>query len=239
MSEAEAINRDLAVSLNRDVEIGNKSLPPDGGLEFSLGNRWFFGEEESWEFGALGLVSYDNTWRNRERTERDVADPINLVENRFRTINQVSATGVLNLGLNFTSDHQLTTSSFYLRNTEDESSISTRTNNNFQISNGQQLRDYDIRFEERELVANQIRGRHVIGADTQEIFQWLDRDFLDGVDVRVVLLRRHGRNGYTERDQILGGRPRRSNDRERAAEEHSPINVCGGLPLHVPSGRSR
>ena len=170
LSEAEAINRDLAVSLNRDVEIGNKSLPPDGGLEFSLGNRWFFGEEESWEFGALGLVSYDNTWRNRERTERDVADPINLVENRFRTINQVSATGVLNLGLNFTSDHQLTTSSFYLRNTEDESSISTRTNNNFQISNGQQLRDYDIRFEERELVANQIRGRHVIGADTQEYF---------------------------------------------------------------------
>ena len=181
LSEAEAINRDLAVSLNRDVEIGNKSLPPDGGLEFSLGNRWFFGEEESWEFGALGLVSYDNTWRNRERTERDVADPINLVENRFRTINQVSATGVLNLGLNFTSDHQLTTSSFYLRNTEDESSISTRTNNNFQISNGQQLRDYDIRFEERELVANQIRGRHVIGADTQEVFQFLDRDFLDGV----------------------------------------------------------
>ena len=53
--------------------------------------------------------------------ERDVANPMNLVENRFRTINQVSATGVLNLGLSFTSDHQLTASSFYLRNTEDES----------------------------------------------------------------------------------------------------------------------
>jgi TonB-dependent receptor len=181
LSEAEAINRDLAVSLNRNVEIGDKSLPPDGGLEFSLGNRWFFGEQESWEFGALGLVSYDNTWRNKERVERDYADPINFVENRFRTINQVSVTSVINLGLNFTSDHQLTTSSFFLRNTEDESSISTRTNNNFQISNGQQLRDYDIRFEERELTANQARGHHVIGADTREILQFLDRDFLDGL----------------------------------------------------------
>ncbi len=68
----------------------------------------------------------------------------------------------------FTSDHQITTSSFYLRNTEDEAAISTRTTNNFQIAEGEQLRDYDIRFEERELIANQIRGHHVIGQDTRK-----------------------------------------------------------------------
>ena len=114
LSEAEAINRDLAISLNRDVEIEQQVVAArTAGSSSRSAIAGSSASEESWEFGALGLVSYDNTWRNRERIERDVADPINLVENRFRTINQVSATGVLNLGLNFTSDHQLTTSSFY------------------------------------------------------------------------------------------------------------------------------
>ena len=179
--EAEGINRDLALSLNRDVGISTKSLPPDGSLEIALGNQWFFGEEEYWEFGALGLISYDNVWRNRERIERDIADPETLVENKFRTINQVSATTVLNLGLKFTEDHEISTSSFLLRNTEDESSISTRNTNNYQRADGQQLRDYDIRYEQREMIANQIRGHHVIGADTRDTLRFLDRDFFGGM----------------------------------------------------------
>jgi outer membrane receptor protein involved in Fe transport len=179
--EAEVVNRDLATSLNRDLDIAPKSLGPDAGLQVSLGNRWFLGDEDLWEFGALGVISYDNTWRNRERVLRSVAAPDTIGENRLRTINQVSATAVVNFGVNFMSDHQLSTSSFFLRNTEDESSIATRNTANFQRANGQQLRDYDIRFEERELTVNQLRGRHVIGQDTQDMLEFLDRDALDGL----------------------------------------------------------
>jgi TonB-dependent receptor len=181
LSEAQAINRDLATTLNRDVGLQKKSLGPDGSVELALGNRWFFSDNDEWRFGAMGLFSYDNSWRNRERVERDVADPLTLVENKFRTINQVSATGVLNLGLSFLSDHEIATSSFYLRNTEDETALATRTNNNFQRADGRQLRDYDIRYEQRELVANQIRGHHTIGQDTRERLPGLDRDWLDGL----------------------------------------------------------
>lgn len=181
-SEAEALNRALALSLNRDLEIERKSLGPDGSLEIALGNRWFPGGNDSdWELGALGLVSYDNAWRNRERIERGLADPERLVENKQRTINQVSLTGVVNIGLSFTSDHEIATSSFFLRNTEDEAAISTRTTNNFQLSDGLRLRDYEVRFEERALTANQIRGRHVIGQDTRERFAFLDRPALEGL----------------------------------------------------------
>jgi outer membrane receptor protein involved in Fe transport len=179
--EAEALNRDLATSLDRNVEIGKKSLGPDGSLEVALGNRWYVGGQELWDVGALGLVSYDNSWRNRERVERDVADPLTLVENKVRTINQVSVTAVLNLGVSYTDDHEITASSFFLRNTEDESAISTRTNNNFQRADGHQLRDYDIRYEQRELTANQVRGHHVIGRDTRATFDFLDRGALDGL----------------------------------------------------------
>jgi TonB-dependent receptor len=181
LSEAEAVNRDLAVALNRDVGFQEKSLGPDGSLEVALGNRWFISEDDAWRLGAMGLFSYDNTWRNRERVERDVADPLTLVENKFRTINQVAATGVLNLGLSFLSDHEIAVSNFYLRNTEDESALATRTNNNFQRADGRQLRDYDLRYEQRELLAKQIRGHHTIGQDTREAISQFDKDWLDGL----------------------------------------------------------
>src|SRR5688572_924864 len=181
LSEAEAVNRGLAATLNRDVGLQPKSLGPDGSVELALGHRWFVSEDDAWRIGAMGLFSYDNTWRNRERVERDVADPLTLVENKLRTINQVSTTGVLNLGLSFLSDHEIATSSFFLRNTEDEAALATRTNNNFQRADGRQLRDYDIRYEQRELMANQIRGHHVIGQDTRESIAQFDKDWLDGL----------------------------------------------------------
>ena len=181
ISEAQAVNRDLAVSLNRNVEITTKDVSPDGSLEVALGNRWFLDDQDVWRFGTLALLSYDNSWRNRERIERDVTDPVALVETKNRSINQVSTTGVLNFGLSYTDDHEISTSSFYIRNTEDEAAISTRTNNNFQLADGMQLRDYDIRYEERELVANQIRGHHMIGLDTRQNITQLDRDWLDGL----------------------------------------------------------
>jgi outer membrane receptor protein involved in Fe transport len=181
LPEATAINRELALSLNRDLGFENKSLGPDGSLELSLGNRWFLGDQDVWEFGALGVMSYDNAWRNRERIRRNVADPVNLTETKHRTVNSVSATGVVNLGLNFTSDHSFNTNSFFLRNTDDETALSVRNDPAFLRVNGQQARDYEIRFEERELTANQIRGRHVMGADTQEILPFLGAGVLDGL----------------------------------------------------------
>jgi hypothetical protein len=181
LGEAEAINRDLALSLNRDVEIESKDLSPDGSLEVDLGHRWFLSEDDAWRLGVLGVISYDNVWRNRERVERDVSDPVTLVETKNRTINAVSTTGIINLGLAYTDDHEVSTSTTYIRNTDDEAAISTRTTNNFQISNGEQLRDYDVRYEQRELLANQIRGHHVIGLDTRQSHQLLDRNWLDGL----------------------------------------------------------
>ena len=137
-----------------------------------------------WEFGALGVVSYDNAWRNRERIRRDVTDPINLVETKNRTINQVSATGVVNLGFNFTDDHEITTNSFFLRNTEDETAISTRTQQQL-LARERSAGSATTRFgyEERELTANQIRGHHVIGQDTQaNTSQFLDRGCARRID---------------------------------------------------------
>ncbi|HEY8521734.1 MAG TPA: TonB-dependent receptor [Gammaproteobacteria bacterium] len=179
--EAAAINRQLATSLYRDIDFERKRLGPDAGLEAALGNRWYLGEEERWELGALGLVSYDNAWRNRERTVRNVLNPDNEYFEQTRTTNQVAATGVVNLGLTFSDEHEVATSSLFLRNTEDEASISAGHTFNFQREDGRGFRDYRIRFEERELRSSQIRGHHVVGDDTAEILPVLDRPFFEGV----------------------------------------------------------
>ena len=182
VSEAEAKNRELAVALNRNVGARSQvAWARTAASRSTSATAGYLGGDDQWQLGVLGLVSYDNGWRNRERIERDVADPINQVENKFRTINQVSATGVLNLGLSLGSDHEIATSNFFLRNTEDESALSTRTTNNFQLANGQRLRDYDIRYEQRELKVNQIRGHHVNGADTKELSPFFERKAVDGM----------------------------------------------------------
>jgi TonB-dependent receptor len=180
-SEAQAINRELATSLYRNIDFQQESLSPDGSFQGTLGNRWFFGETEQWQFGALGQMSYNNNWRNRDRTVRNVLNPDEEYTNEQRTTNQVSATSFLNLGLNFTSDHSITTNSMYLRNTEDESVEAAGYTFNFQQESGRGFRDYGIRYEERDLTTNQIRGHHVIGTDTVDILPFLDRPWLAGL----------------------------------------------------------
>lgn len=175
-AEAQAINRQLATSLYRDVELRPKSIDADAGIEIALGNKWFPGSSDQWEFGTMLLVSHDSSWRNRERINRSVADPDNLFFETLRTTRQTSETGVLNLGLNWAGEHEITTSSLYLLNTEDDSSLSEGHNNNYRLDDinattglGRGLRNYRIRFEERELTANQIRGTHELGPETQDL----------------------------------------------------------------------
>src|SRR5690606_3028949 len=56
-ADAEAINRELATSLYRDIDIEPKSLSPDLGLEASPGNSWYLGDAARCEIAAPGRLS--------------------------------------------------------------------------------------------------------------------------------------------------------------------------------------
>jgi hypothetical protein len=178
IADAEAINRQLATNLNRDLDFREQSTDPDLNGEATLGNSWRFGAGEQWRFGALGLVDYGNQWRNRDRTNRSSIEPETVSFTTQRTINQVSLTGSLNLGVGFTDDHQIEATGLYLRNTEDETSLSTGNNVNFLRADGRQLRNYRIRYEERDLKLLQFRGSHTLGEGALELvgdaLEWLD-----------------------------------------------------------------
>jgi TonB-dependent receptor len=174
LEEAQQINRELATSLYRDVDFRSKSIEPDKSIEVSAGNSWYLGDSEQWKFGVLGLADYSDSWRNRERTIRSVTDPANDVDEQLRTTNQVVLTGSLGLGLDFAGEHRVEATGIYLRNTEDEASLTVGHNFNFPQSSGLGLRNYRIRFEERELELLQLRGTHTVGDATLGLLgDWL------------------------------------------------------------------
>jgi TonB-dependent receptor len=172
-AQATAINRDLATSLNRALDIDAESANPDLTLEGAIGNSWSFGGSEEWRFGVLGLANYQNQWRNRQRLNRSSLLPELDRGVTDRTTNQVALTGSVTAQVDYTSDHSVDVTALYLRNTEDDASITRRNNFNFRREDGAQLRDYYLRYEQRELELVQFSGRHTLGEDTRAKLGWL------------------------------------------------------------------
>ena len=182
--EAQQINRQLATSLNRNVDFQKASMDPDLSLEASMGNSWYLGDGEQWKIGMLALGDYSNTWRNRERTVRSASTPLEDFDEQLRTTNQVVLTGSLGVGIDFAEEHRIEATGIYLRNTEDEASLTLGHNFNFQQPSGQRLRNYRIRYEERELELFQVRGSHAVGPATIDLFdRWFNLGFAE--DLRV------------------------------------------------------
>lgn len=167
--EAQHVNRQLATSLNRDIDFQEKSVDPDYSGEVTLGNSWRFGDQEQWRFGVIALGDYRNQWRDRTRINRDATNPDEFGFETHRTINEVALTGSLNVGLEYGDDHKLEAMGLYIRNTEDEASLATGNNFNFVRTDGRQLRNYRIRYEERDVELVQFRGSHTLGDDTLDL----------------------------------------------------------------------
>ena len=172
---AQSINRDLATSLYKEIDLKNKNLPADFEAEGSGGYRWFLGEE--WEVGFLAVGSYSDKWRNRDRRIRAVQQPDSSFAESQRTINQINLTGALDVGVRFTDDHEISMLNLYLRNTEDEASVSLACRqgqyNDCGTTNTRE-RLQDVRYEERELEVLQLRGEHKLGDATLAMLpDWL------------------------------------------------------------------
>lgn len=171
-ADAERVNRELATSLNRNLDLTPESPDPDIGVEASVGNSWTLDEAALWKFGFVAVGDYKNQWRNRDRVNRSATTPDEDFGTTQRSINQVAVTGSLSAGLSFGEDHNVGVTALFLRNTDDEAALTQRNNFNFRREDGAQLRDYLTRFEERELELLQLSGSHVLGQDTRDVLGW-------------------------------------------------------------------
>lgn len=182
LAEAEAVNRELATELNRDITVYETDEDPDLNAEVNVGNTFYLPNDM--EFGFLAGAAYDKEWRNRNVTQRRVGDPENQVVFEDETVQSVDISGNLGFGLRLNSENRIDTTSLWLRNTDDEVSVKDYFNANKLLSEGQGFRNTELRFEQRELKVNQIRGEHELGWDTLETLG-LDQslEFLRGLSV--------------------------------------------------------
>jgi len=97
------------------------------------------------------------------------SQPEELVGEDTDSTRSVNLTGNLGLGLRVNGEQELTTTSLFLRNTDDVASIRDYHPQNRPLSSGQGSRAYELRFEEQEMLVNQINGRHVWGEETRDL----------------------------------------------------------------------
>ncbi|MBT8477861.1 MAG: hypothetical protein KJO06_03015, partial [Gemmatimonadetes bacterium] len=169
---AETLNRELGVALNRDIGIRSESVDPNYELRASVGNKFDMGD--AWQAGFAVGGSYEEKTSWRRTLSADFAQPEEQNGVKEESTKSVNIAGTLNLGLNFLSDHEISTTSLFLRNTDDETEVFDYFNENRFKSSGRGVREYRLEFEEREMTTHQVTGTHYLGAETRERFGFLD-----------------------------------------------------------------
>ena len=163
--DAQVLNRDLALALNRNIGLTSESTHPDYKFRTSFGTRLDRGTD--WQAGFNVGASYDTDWRLRRTRTADYGQPEEQNGYKEESTRSVNIAGTLNLGLSFTEDHEISTTSLFLRNTDDETEVFDFFNENRLFSSGRGFRDYRLQFEERELMTHQIEGTHYLGVETR------------------------------------------------------------------------
>lgn len=170
-TDAQAVNRSIALGLNRDLSVFETSDDPDWSAKANIGNNFYLNDD--WEAGFLLAGGYSSRWRESETLSLEFAQPDEHQELARRSGRSIDINANVNLGLRYTDDHKLSSTTLYVRNTDDQVTVVDRFNENFFKSDGRGLRDTILRFEERDLIVNQIKGEHYLGASTRKLVSFL------------------------------------------------------------------
>ncbi|WP_039916369.1 TonB-dependent receptor domain-containing protein [Cellvibrio mixtus] len=152
-------NRDLLLSLNRDVEIYKKNLPVDFSGSLALGNNWQLNDDFS--LGAVVNFSQDTKWRNKDQEREEIGSPDERNSKTERTSEETRQVMSTNVGLNYQDMHNLQASFYHIENIHDEARVKTGYDNSiYRLADGSQYIIYDTRLENRELEVGQLSGEH-------------------------------------------------------------------------------
>ena len=171
--DAQTVNRELALALNRNISVIEEDAHPDYSARASFGNKFEFGRD--WEAGFSIGASYGTDWRFRHARTASFGLPEEQNGIKEETTRSINMAGTVNLGLKFGDDHEVSTTSLFLRNTDDETEVFDFFNENRPLSSGRGFRNYRLQFEERDMITHQIDGTHYLGAETRERLPFVGR----------------------------------------------------------------
>lgn len=181
VEQAAQIRRELATELYRDIDVKKKGSTDDYGVKLSGGTAHIF--ENDMEIGVLAGVSYDEKWRNKSITVRNVSLPDERATFEESTTHGIDITANLSVGLSIDEDNIIETTSLFIRNTDDELALVNIFNENRPISSGTGFRDYNYEYEQRELTIHQVNGDHTINENVLEKIGLSKLNFLKGAEI--------------------------------------------------------
>lgn len=177
LTQAEAINRQLGTAFNRQMDLQANRLKPDYHFSLAAGNRYEVGNQHVLGF-MLGIAHKTKT-RNADELERyysrssdDTLTPLEKFDDIKVTNYSEKNSVVASVGFEYDPYNKVSFTSTYLKDTSDRvkrkigdtvETINER-NANYSINS--------IRYEERSLVANQLRGEHMLAWLWDLSFDW-------------------------------------------------------------------
>ncbi len=172
--ETELLRRNLAATLNRDVGVERTDTHPDYLLRASVGNKFLLGNSGDWEAGFSLGGSYRKSWRQAIQRTATVGQPEEENGVATESTENVNMFGTLNLGIDFAGEQIISTTTLWLRDTDDETEIYDFFNENRSALGTSGFRQTRLEFEQREMLTNQINGTHYLGASTKERLPFLN-----------------------------------------------------------------
>ena len=197
LAEAQRINRELGTAFNREMDVERKSIGPDFDASLTYGDRIVLNDR--WTVGAIASVAYEQSAKNLKEQERYYSitsgndlTPLVQYDDISGTEYSTQLSSIVSMGINYDNTHRLEATNIYLLDTADE--VKLKVGDTIETINepNRENMDYSVRYEERTLTANQLRGEHHfawlwdLGVD----WQWTDaraRRYAPGeVDYRYV-----------------------------------------------------
>ncbi len=152
------INRDLALSINRDIGIRRDKAPLDQNGAVALGNSWDLSDD--WVIGGILNWSQKTEWRNRDQETQSVSAPDTNYASTQRNTEETKKLASVGVGIDFQDMHHLEASYMQIGNELDEAAITLTQNSDNTLEEGKQKVLYDTRYQDRELDVAQILGKH-------------------------------------------------------------------------------
>lgn len=169
-------SRSLVLDLNRDYDPQETTVNPNTKFTATLGNSF---ESGDWRYGFLSAVSYDNKYFVGEEYQGEDFRLGETSAAMTRGYDKVSATehnvkvsGMINFGIEYNNAHRIDLSTLILRDTEDKIRDRLGIDENNNQSDNKRVRSYDVSYEERELIVNQIKGMHTFDFLNYAGFDW-------------------------------------------------------------------
>lgn len=166
LGEAQAINRELALLLNRNISIRETDIGPDQNLRGYIGTSFFVGDYL--EAGFLMGGQYQQRWRETTQIRRNIGRPTEQTDTEEETTRSVNITGNANFGIRWGEEHEVGFKGLFLRNTDDETARRTFFNANREVSGGSGFQNFRLQWEERDIEVLQLNGEHRIGQFTKD-----------------------------------------------------------------------